>query len=135
MAKGRRGGKYSNRTTANAIINKIRGYINEDDLNKGYTDYEISNLFPRVQSQTNFNMSESKNGVVKYVDIAALKTTQAELSVNVLTVYAKNNTIKSSSDLPIVTFKNGSYVILDGNHRAAIAKLSGKKRLKVRLVD
>ena len=67
-------------------------------------------------------------------DIDKLKTIQSELSFNVLKDYLTDSSTVSSSDLPVVTRYNGDYVLLDGNHRAAIEKLRGRSKLKVYIV-
>ena len=121
-------------STTNIILKQIQAMVNPQDIQAGYTDYEINNLFP-VVSIPNKNVRSNPIQATEFVDIDKLKTIQPELSFNVLKEYLTDSQSSvSSSDLPVVTKYKGYYVLLDGNHRAAIEKLRGYSKLKVHIV-
>ena len=58
------------------------------------------------------------------------KTVNKEGLLNML-----NGDTPHSSDMPVAVKHNGKYVLVDGNHRAALAKLRGDKNINVRVFE
>lgn len=68
-----------------------------------------------------------KNAVETVLPIDRIYGTEKELGVRGLT--------SPSEELPVVEKAGGKYIVFDGNHRIAAAKLRGEKNVKVKLAN
>lgn len=113
---------------------------------------DTRNLFPYVRLKdvlsdvpANFDPYKPENQKDGVVRVDTLKSTQDYLSVRNLTILESALRTTPFDDLydkrypnetsVIVLKKGNDHIVYDGNHRAALAKLLGKKTIKVKIVE
>lgn len=90
--------------------------------------YEVQRLW----DSANLSKTELSELPVREVKVSDLYSWQRVVDKYGLLNMVKGDT-PHSSDMPIAMSYKGNLVLVDGNHRVALAMLKGKKRLKVRV--
>ena len=125
-------GKYSHEQIQSALskvddLKPYKGYIHQDDvrvpmksdpLGLGELSAGLRHSAPRVDA------------IVAIDDLTAI---QRSVEKSVLSRYIRSGL--EGAELPVVIRYQGSYLLLDGTHRAVAQKLLGDKEIRVKLAD
>jgi hypothetical protein len=73
--------------------------------------------------------------IEKMVDLSDIVTRQEWLDKDTLIDFIKYDKSKEKGDLIMAVYYKNKYMLIDGNHRVAMAILKGGKRIKIAVLN